>query len=681
MALVDRLMAFFKYTPVDTTKIREKLPFVHLFGYEKSYGSVHPQDYQAMVDAYKSWVYACANKNATSVAKNKLCLYQVGYNDKKQKEELKKISNHPFLDVINSVNPFSNRYELFMITQIFLELTGNAYWWIPRNNLGVPYMIWNIPAHWMKVVPSQEKFIEGYICKVPNIGRFIPFDEDEIVHFKFPSPMNLYYGYGPTIAAQYGVALNEEIKKWGINFFLNNAQPSGVLTTETSLSVDQYERLRTRWNEKHKGVKNAGKIALLEGGMKYEQTGSNMRDARFELVTREMRDEVLAIFGVPASKLGLSEDVNRANAEANDFTYQKETILPRLSLIEEKLNEKMIPIYDKGLTCRFENPIPQDNEFRLKEKQINISSGITTIDEERAKEGLDPFNLPQTTKPLIPFNLVPAGEEPPQQAGGFGNDKPDDKPKEDKKALTKDSDDKRWNHFANTTAPMEKLLAGTVKRYFELQHKEVMSKLYRYKAFTKDIFASVIFNSKEWDEKLKMYMSPNIRQALLAGLKLGVEDTNSPIDFRLYEPNVLRATTARAEFVANLINDSTKDLLKNAFDEAFKNGETIVEIAKRVDNIYNFSEDFRSKRIAQTEIIGAANEGIIKAYEEAGIKTKKWITARDEKVRDSHQIDGQTVDLQQSFTTKLGTKLNYPCDRSGGAPAEDVIGCRCSVGI
>lgn len=674
----------FKYQPVDTDRIRRPLPQVTLFGYEKSYGAPHPEDFALQIQQYKSWVYACAWKNATSVAKCKLCLYKKTV-DEEGEEELDKIYNHPFLDVINNVNPHQNRFELFTLTQIFLELTGNSYWWMPKDNLGVPYMIWCIPSHWVKIIPSKEKFIEGYLVQVPGKQAApIPFDEEEVVHFKFPSPFSLFYGTGPTIAAQFGIDLNKHMKTWGINYFLNDAKPGGVLSTETSLSSDQYKRLRDQWNAKHRGTQNAGKMAILEGGLTYQQIGSTVRDARMEFVAKEVRDEILAMYGVPASKLGLVEDVNRANADANDYTYQKETILPRLALIEEKFNEKIKKFYpqDNGgkLICKFENPVPEDNAVKLAERQANIACGYSTIDEEREKDGLEPFDLPETSKPLIPFNLVPAGSPKPA-TDSFGNpiatDNQDNK--DEKKSIIDKSADHKWEVFVNMTAPQERLYAGVVKRFFEAQHSEMMRKLYGFKAINKDLFSSIIFNSKEQNEKLKIISTPNINAAITSGLTLGAKETNSVIDFTLFNPNILRMTEARASFVASKINESTAGLLQQALDEGIKNGESITDIAKRVDAIYSYSGDFRSKRIAQTEIIGATNEGQLKAYAEAGVKKKKWLTAGDEHVRESHQINGQVVDLNQSFTLKNQVKLQYPGDRSGFAQASDLVNCRCTV--
>lgn len=671
MALMNRIKDFFtKYTPLDTDTIRENLPFVHLLGHEKQYGKPRPQDFSAMIEAYKSWVYACAWKNATTIAGNKPLVFKRIFN-RDEEERLDRIYQHPFLDLINNVNPFSNKFELLTITDLNLELTGNAYWWIPKDALGMPYMLWNLPSHWMKIIPSPEEFISGYLMSVPGSGKFVPFDESEIVHFKFPSVFDLFYGSGPTWAAQFGIDLNQQLKTWGINFFMNNAQPSGALMTDGGLTPDQFERLKTQWNKRHRGSKNAGKMAILEAGLKYQQIGSKMKESGFCEMDKEIRNEIMAMFGVPASKLGLVEDVNRANADANDYTYQKETILPRLRLIEEKMNEKIAPIYDPNLVIQFDNPVPDDNDFRLKEKEINIRMGITSIDEEREKDGLEPLNLPETSTPLIPFNMVPSGQ--------VQSTSPAPVPEKNYKSMQKAQADAKWEAFARLTTPQEKLLESTMKRYFQKQHSEVMNNVNNFKALKKDLFSSIIFALTEANQVLQDSVNGNVRQAYESGLTLGASEVESTIDFNLFEPNIVRAVNARTLVFAQSVNESTQKLIKNEITLGIENGESIERIGGRIDGVFQHSERFRSKRIAQTEVIGATNEGQLRAYSEAGVTEKEWLTARDESVRDSHQIEGQIVLNNENFTTGAGFKLQYPGDRSQGAPAGEIINCRCTV--
>lgn len=678
---------FTKFNPQNLNN-NSSLPFVHTFGYEKQYGKVYPHDFARMVEAYKSWAWACAWKNATSCAKVDINLFKVNP-AKKGVENKDQIFEHPFLDLIKKPNPFTNTYELMTISQLNMDLTGNCYWWLPKNVLGIPSMIWQIPSHWMKIVPDPDTFISGYILKVPYIGKFIPFDVDEIIHFKNPSPFDLHYGVGPVWGAQYGIDLNEQIKTWGINFFMNNAQPSGVLQTEQPLGPEQYQRLKDQWNSKYRGSKNAGKMAILESGLKYQQIGAAPKDVQFPDVSKELRDEIMACFGVPASKLGLSEGVNRANSDTNDYTYQKETILPRLTLIERKLNSDLMPIYDNNLNAEFDNPVPEDNQFIVDERVKYIQCGFTTIDEEREKEGLDPFNLPETQNPLIPFNLTPAGQPKPQM-DAMGNpvqpktpDGANGKPNAQeppKKAWSQKAQDAKWARFVQTTAPMEKSFAVLIKRFFQAQHIEVMQKLAQQRAMKVAVSTNIIFSQNEQNTKLKNLSQSQVRDAYIAGLGIGAAETNSSIDFNLFEPNVLRAVEQRIGFFADKVNATTIALLKQKLDAGIQQGLSIDQIAQEIDGVFNFSENFRSTRIAQTEIIGAANDGQIRAYLEAGISKKMWLTAGDEKVRDSHaEVEGQIVDATAMFTTGLGNQLHYPGDRSTGAPPEDIINCRCTT--
>lgn len=672
-----------------------KLPFVQTFGYEKSYGAATSQDFDRAVAEYKSWPYICALKNGFSIAKCRLGLYKKITKGDGQ-FDLEEITEHPFLDILQNVNAFHNKFELWSQTGINLDLTGNAYWWMPKDNLRTPAAIWHIPSNWMRVVPDKTQFIAGYVMVVPGLGTPIPFQVDEIVHFKFPPINDLYYGAGPLYAASYGVDLNKHIKTWGINYFMNNAQPSGVLYTDEGMNNDAFQRLKDSWNRKHKGSENAGKIAILTNGLKYQQVGSSLKDCKFEEVSREVRDEILAIFGVPASKLGLVEDVNRANADANDYTYQKETVLPRLMLIEEKLNEKVMPMFDAGLIVKFDNPVPEDKEFRLREREINIRSGFSSIDDERIKDNLEPYELPETIVPLIPFSLTPAGTPKPE-VDENGLPVGEDKPKDDKKDDEEDDDDDekdtkksvmhkkkkdKWEMFAAITAPQERLFSEGMKRFFEAQRGEVMSNLNKYRSYSKnfkDVTGMIIFNLNTEKERLRGISKAYIKEAVMSGIKLGIDETGAAIDFNLFEPNILRAIEKRIGFFSGKINESTQDLLSEALKNAIEKGESIDTLAGKIGNIFDYSEKFRSVRIAQTEVIGAANDGQLMSYMEAGFPRKKWITARDEKVRESHRIEGQTVSATETFTTGDGNRLLYPGDRSTGADAGDIINCRCTI--
>ena len=657
-------------------------PLVALMGYEKTYGKPEPTDFNAQVNSYTSWAYACINRIAFNVAMAEFTVYKKGRPPVKIKE-------HPFYDLVEAINPHFNKFEMLFITSIYLELTGNAYWWVVRNNFGVPMELWYLPAHWVKVIPSKEKFIAGYLMTIPETNVQVPFDSSEVIHFKYPSPHSLFYGMSPLMGAMYGIDLNKHIKTWGINFFMNNAEPAGILQTEGSLGDDAYARLKTQWNAKHRGSENAGKIAILEQGLKYERTGSTIKDAQFSPMSRDIRDEILGIFGVPASKLGLVEDVNRANAEANDYTFQKDTIQPRNMIIQEKLNDKLMPMYDVKLIVKIENTVPLDKEFRLREKQANIASGFSSIDDEREKDGLDRYELPETKVPLIPFSLTPAGtpKSEPMETGIVSKDDTKDDTEDDEEKMIRKNYAKKgkWDMVVNLAKPLENLFEERMKRFFEAQRKDVMDRINKFREFkgidgaqTKRLDAMIILDSAAQKLKMQVLTRPLIKEAYLAGLSI----VNNELDtnFDTNAPTVARNIEHRIGFLADKVDDTTRSALSEAIIEGEKNGESVDSIAKRIERVFDYSEGTRSRTIAMTEVFGALNMGQHETYKQAGVKWQKWITARDENVRESHQsMEGQVVGIDEMFTSGMGGKMAYPSDRENGADASDTINCRCQA--
>lgn len=125
------------------------------------------------------------------------------------------------------------------------------------------------------------------------------------------------------------------------------------------------------------------------------------------------------------------------------------------------------------------------------------------------------------------------------------------------------------------------------------------------------------------------------------------------------------------------INDTTRTQLRKALADGVQAGESIKEIARRIDDLY--LDDIipnRSRVIASTEVIGASNWASHTAAEGSGLDLNKvWLSTDDTHTRKAHKdADGQKVALNKPFTVG-GEKLMYPGDPAGSA--KNVIGCRC----
>ena len=106
-------------------------------------------------------------------------------------------------------------------------------------------------------------------------------------------------------------------------------------------------------------------------------------------------------------------------------------------------------------------------------------------------------------------------------------------------------------------------------------------------------------------------------------------------------------------------------------------GESMKKVADRIQQVTG-SDEATAIRNARTSVISASNQGKMATFERAakmGIKVKKeWVSARDNRVRDSHAaLNGVQVEWDKKFPNGL----KCPCDPSGRP--EEVYNCRCTM--
>lgn len=353
-------------------------------------------DAAEQVRHYNHWVYAAIRATAARVAGTELQLFA------RRGDNMENISdrNHPFLRLLDDVNPFMTGYGLWESTVMYLELTGNAYWFVAENRLGVPAEIWLVPSQFMRVIPDRKDFIRGYHCRMD--GNEAIFDRREIVHLKYPDPNSLYYGRGPLQAAAASVDTHEKLKRAELSAFDNGVLGDLVLESDQQLTQASVDRLRAQVQRKYSGPENAGRALVLEAGLKAKSISLSPREMAFLESSRLTRDEILGIFGVPAAVVGLSEDVNRAVAEAMDVIFTRYCIDPKLRLIESQLNQDLVKRFDERLICRFRSAVPEDRGHDRADMEANLKHGVTTVNEERRRLGLKPVQWGD--RPLLPSN-------------------------------------------------------------------------------------------------------------------------------------------------------------------------------------------------------------------------------------------------------------------------------------
>lgn len=655
-----------------------------LFGFS-SLGSLRKQ-----CEAYQGHVYKCVTliyRRAISVP---IKLY------KERADEDEEIKRHPFVDLMRRPNPFMTGGDLKAMTFMHRDLTGMAFWLKAMNGLARPAELWPLPVgNFVKFVfnDAGDELLK-YEFRTDR-GRPVFYDPEEIVYFRYPHPAYLLDGASPIQAMAFAYDTDLAIRVYQRNFFQNSARPDIVFQTEQDIEKEDAKRLLLAWKQAHQGVANAWEPAILDKGLKIEALTTAAKDFEFAALAGWTKEDILEAYNVPAGKLGSVKDVNKANALGIDITFNSECIKPRLDSYEEQITLDILAHYDDGLFVEHANCIPRDREHELKERESNLKSYYTSVNEERARGGMDP--VPWGDAPFVPINLIQYGESLNIERGKVREETPPSIPPQGgTKGGVKDSS-LRVGH-ERLVAARSRAFRGFLRKFFDRQKAEVLENLEKYYERVNGAVAGMSFaKTKTWLIEHKATVESisfdmqlankalgeggeiYIEASVMAGAEGALALVESGIAFDIYSPHASRFLT---ESIIQLkdCNLTTHNQIVMELLDGFESGESMQTLAKRIEKVFEHADKARSLTIAQTEVNSAVNFGTLEGYRQSGVVEKKgWLAGSDS--RETHRYaarrytgDG-AIPVDQDFEVGGG---RGPAPGSIGLPEED-INCRCTI--
>ena len=676
------------------------------------------------------WVYACVDSIANDVAVIDIKLMKTT-----TKGEVEEVLEDPIIDLLARANNNTTKFDLFYLTQQYLDLTGEAPWFLEFKG-GKPTNIFLLRPDRLTVLPPKKEgeIIGGYTYKVYKEGvKEIHLEPQEVIFLKYPDPVKPFRGKGTLEAAVVTVDTDDSAEKFNLQFFNNSATPDSVLSTDKKLSKEVVRKLKRELEQKHTGYENAHKTLVLEGGLEWKPMALSQREMDFIETMKFTRDKIMAIFRVPKTVLGITEDVNRANAEASDYVFAKRTIKPKMIKLVEMLNEFLVPLFDDSgkVYLDFEDPVPENKELKLKVSTEGVTKGVLTINEARellgydAVEGGDDVLAPST--PNV---------EPKIMANGKRNKKKELVNKTAVRSNRKRTEDKRFKTAVTMAVKkeLEKKLRPIIysqllsekenkKRVADLKAK---AKSYDGKDETKKEFQRAQLRIGEEFEKRfitkinvvfreqSQIVLDKLPQKALSENLLDVDEeakkmykklrptmtfvigTQSAKSFQLLGQDRNRITEFNNDAVADFLNErfmkvmvdvtgQTNRIIGKVIAGAIKDEVSIPETAKRITQSFKKMESYRAKRIARSEIIRATSFATEETFIVSEVvEAKEWLTFIDERTDPQCiAMNGKKLKLGGSYFKKGDTfqgdgfDVNLDYEDIAGPPLHS--NCRCTL--
>jgi HK97 family phage portal protein len=223
---------------------------------------------------------------------------------------------------------------------------------------------------------------------------------DEVLHVKDATDDGLV-GKSRLARAGYVFASALGVQEMAAALYRNSANPSGTVQTEMKLNPEQMARLGESFRDIYSGAANAGKVVILDQGLKWSQMSINPEDAELLDSRRFAGEEMARLFQVPPPLVGIWDHSSFTNSETAGRWFAQHTLRAWIGRLESEFSRKLFS-ETTSLTHEIEFDLSAllrgDPETRWKSHEIAVRNNILSPDEVRAEEGWNPRPEGQQTQ-------------------------------------------------------------------------------------------------------------------------------------------------------------------------------------------------------------------------------------------------------------------------------------------
>ncbi len=252
---------------------------------------------------------------------------------------------HPALALLGTTGYGASGPGLIETLACQLLLHGNAYVEVSTGPDGLPAALYALRPDRIDVETDSRGWPTGYLYRVGSTLTRFPADTVGdgvgLLHIRNYHPLDDHYGAGCLEPAAGALDVHNAAAKWNRALLDNAARPSGALMYQpgdgSTLSGEQFDRLKTEIETQFTGAVNAGRPMLLEGGLSWQPLAMTPAEMDFARARDTAAREIALAFGVPPLLLGLPGDNTYANYKEANVALWRLTLLPLVTRLASAL--------------------------------------------------------------------------------------------------------------------------------------------------------------------------------------------------------------------------------------------------------------------------------------------------------------------------------------------------------
>lgn len=599
--------------------------------------------------------------------------------------------------LVASPSPGVTTFELVRAVVSDYKLYDNALLVVAPDR-GAPsgWVMRSIPWSWVTGYETENGFEPSlYRVTNPYTGGASEFDAADCIHFGGYDPLGDMSESSPVEALR--AVLSEQVSAWSFrnSVWRNGGRVTQYITRPANApdwtKNGGRDRFAKSWKERYAGDEgtNTGGTPLLEDGMELKTTSFNARESQWEEATRLTREDVAAVYHVPAALVWHADGQTYASAKDNARQLYTETLGPDFRMLEQKLNAGLVErlgLDPETNYLEFDIGSKLAGSFEEQASVLQSSTGGPWLTRNEARARLNLPAIDGGDELIVPLNVVEGGLASPNDtdptAARYSSAEPATKEAppgapdaEPQPTLLKSRGDPAPNAVDEMT--------DILRHFAERQGRSVLAAIEAYQAKdppdgeSPDPDSPEWWDAERWNRELADDLEPAFRNWATTRALEALSDLRVPAS----SYDVARTTAflrSMAESRARAFNAVTLAALLAAL--AHEGGEGV---GRTPEGVFSLASGSRAERSGHSFAGSASAFGTTEAARQAyprdrdGIRRYKvWVHHPSKNPRSNHQaMDGERVGLDDRFSNGA----DWPGDDVLGP--EDVCYCHCTVEV
>lgn len=662
----------------------------------------------------EDWVFIIVDLIASKISSQALRVMTAVTDGENQSVE--PVPDHPLNALLEQPNEWQDYSQWMYNTAVELFLMGNAIMWhAPRSG-----QIITLPTETVTMQFNQRGAVDSYTMLqyseeqgIRELASKQTFATKDICHVRRPNPSSLLWGLSPFLPGRKSILFNRYSQDYLNAFYLKQATPGLALSLDRTVNEDVALRQLRSFEVAHQGRKNQRRTLILPKGVTAQTLTHSLSDQKLLDHIAQNRETILGLLKVPKHELSLQSAGSLGSEEYRVAlrNFWEATLKPGMRFIEGTLTKFFQKELGPDAFFQFdlsEVEALKDDLKKKAETAIAMLQGGLTVNEVRqqiwqqeaspAAGSDDPFVLVQKAAPTFGAPSAAPVADPaappakqlelsPSAKIAFTPELENFRAHVQKQLLDEESRTigalarEVVDLLVGMTEKAVEVVAASNKTLHFITRKELPPK----KTLTRAIQKALSENfEEEWQTLIAKTLSKSVDLGFDQQLQLvfNERDRVAVQALRARDADKRRLILeARGLESFDQVSQTHTERIMKEITQGTSLGESITTVMRRVANALGTPGQLAGKAetIARTETLTAVSIGQAAAMKNAkevipGLK-KAWLTAGDNRVRDSHQaVDGEVVDADAKFSNGL----SYPRDTDSPDPAL-VINCRCTL--